>query len=61
MVEEDISVNYNKAVKRHKVYVLVLGIMILQNKTYHQMENTLLVEFITVQPENLMAFQAEEI
>jgi hypothetical protein len=41
IVEEEILVNYNKDVKLHKVYSLVLAIMIPQNKTYHQMENIL--------------------
>ena len=61
IVAVDISVNYNKDVKLHKVKCLVQDIMILRNKIYRLTENTLSAEFITVQPENLRVLLVEVI
>jgi hypothetical protein len=60
MLVVDISANYRKDVKLLRINHLAQVTMILQNKIYRQMGDMLSVRFITVQPENLMAFQGEE-
>jgi hypothetical protein len=60
MLVVDISANYRKDVKLLRINHLAQVTMILQKKIYRQMGDMLSVRFITVQPENLMAFQGEE-